>query len=48
MGKLFELAVDLEERVRDELGERFDPVKRVLSDLTDIYPESLSYDDSET
>jgi hypothetical protein len=48
VGKLFELAVDLEERVRDELGERFDPVKRVLSDLTDLYPESLSYDDSET
>jgi len=48
VGKLFELAVDLEERVRDELGERFDPVKRVLADLTDLYPESLSYDDSQT
>lgn len=47
VGKLFELAVDLEERVRDELGDRFDSVKRVLSDLTDLYPESLSCDDSE-
>jgi hypothetical protein len=46
--KLFELAVSLEEKVRDELGDRFDPVKRVLSDLTDLYPESLSYDDSES
>ena len=35
VGKLFELAVDLEERVR-ELGARFDPVKSVLSALTSI------------
>ena len=47
VGRLFELAVDLEERVGDELGDRFNPVKRVLSDLTALYPESLSYDDSE-
>ncbi|WP_374595481.1 transposase [Aquabacterium sp.] len=47
VGELFELALDLDERVRDELGDRFDPVKRVLSDLTDLCPESLSYDDSE-
>ena len=46
VGKLFELAVDLEERVR-ELGARFDPVKSVLSALTALYPESLSFDDSE-
>lgn len=45
VGKLFELAFDLEERVCD-LGERFDPVKKVLSVLTDLYPESLSFDDS--
>jgi len=47
VGKLFELAVDLEERVRSELGDRFDPVKRVLSDLAALHPESISYDDSE-
>ena len=47
VGKLFDLVVDLEERVREELGDRFEPVKRVLSDLTDLCPESLSYDDAE-
>ncbi len=47
VGQLFELAVDLEEKVREELGDRFDVVKRVLSDLTDLYPESLSYDESD-
>jgi hypothetical protein len=46
VGKLFELAVDLGKRVRN-LGERFDPVKKVLSALTDLYPESLSFDDSQ-
>ena len=47
VSKLFELAVDLEERVREELGDRFDRVRRVLSDLTDLYPESLSYGGAE-
>lgn len=46
VGKLFELAVDLEDQVHD-LGERFDRAKRVLSALTDLHPESLSFDDSE-
>jgi hypothetical protein len=45
VGRLFERAVDYQDRI-EARGAQFDQVRAVLSDLLDLYPESLSYDDS--
>lgn len=46
VGDLFELAVDLEDQVR-ELGGHLEQVQETLSQLTELYPESLSYGDAD-
>lgn len=45
VGRLFERAIAFQDRIM-ERGAQFDGVRRVLSDLLELYPESLSYEDS--